>query len=98
VDVEIASATPLPPTPLSPEAQDRASFLASIISAYVGAKFESPEAGLIVGLVVYLIAKKTVSRFDPYSRSPTASRASWWVAYSWISTSRPSGAKRKAAP
>lgn len=55
VDVEIASASPLPDTPLSPEAQDRASFLASVISAYVGAKFESPDAGLIIGLVVYLV-------------------------------------------
>ena len=32
-----------------------------------------------------------------YSRSPAASRASRRVAYSWISTSRPLGANRKAA-
>jgi hypothetical protein len=48
-----ASASPIPSTPLTPDAQSDASFLASLIAAYVGMKYESPEAMLVVGLVLY---------------------------------------------
>ena len=56
VDVEIVSpTTPLPASLPSPEALAHASFLAGLIANYVGPEFESPEAGLIVGVLLYVM-------------------------------------------